>query len=404
MALFCLLYGPRLIWVDVMTAFTAILAAVAVVSYIKNGVAKINLAIVWSLITLIFLSSMHYAFTGYAETTLLEIFSKLLLYYISASFLFERYRTKFLGDTSVIVKHVLLATVINGIFVIAVYFLPVSIKEQLRGIFDYSQQEMWLLGNRRMFDLSLGGGATASFTFALVFYMAFALPKNSRPNAFFTLVTIVAVAAALMGRTGLYFIMVIVGFVFLSRSSKVSAGSVLSLLAIFSAVSWILFLNWQEFLHSEYYAWATEDFYGASGTRLALGEMWFMPSDHVLFGDGYFGRIFPHIIYSDVGYVRALHAVGVVGATLMYGWLIYLAFISRGTLRLSGGPDQRNVFYAIILMLLVMNMKELHFASRGTSVLLFIAFCWSRDGVSSRFGKGGASASVPFPEARGRKF
>ncbi|WP_180179678.1 hypothetical protein [Acinetobacter sp. YH12041] len=369
--LFNALYGPRLNILDLMLFFNLSIFTLYIVQMFINGRIYGSKKILISLVFLLFMSCVHYLYVGLVEFTLLDLIIKTILYFLSASFLVYWYNKIYDSDNFVILRHILYATFLNAICVIIAFFYkPFQIF--LSNVLNYEKQLNWVETEHRIFDISLGGGATASFTFAIVFLMGLALPKSSRPPVFIFLMSTIAVAAALMGRTGLYFILIYVFFNLLKN--------ILNFKYIFSYIlsGFLLFVigiyNYSKIMETEYFLWASQGIYEENGTFNTLKKMWFLPSDNLIFGDGYFGRVFPNIIYSDVGYIRVIHAIGFVGLFLLYGWLIYLLYLSKSSFRKVLNPNMKNIFTIIILMILLINFKELHFASRGTLLILFVVF------------------------------
>lgn len=377
--LFNALYGPRLIYVDLMMATVFVLAAINIVSllYFKRSVAFYKLLSV--LAVLLFLSVVHYLYTGFAEFTLLSLVGRLVVYLLAADFLVFIY-VFYVGGVWALLRDVVYATALNSVFVVVAFAFP-AFQDFLRGVMDYDSQLNWIETKHRIFDISLGGGATGAFTFALVYLVGLSIPIKFRPRFYYLLMLLVAVAAGLMGRTGIYIIFVLTLLSLLRGALRFSLKEASAVVCLVTLSFLAVYLYRDIVFGSAFFSWASEGYVGDNGTASALIDMFFLPEHDLLLGDGYFGRVPPNIIYSDVGYVRSIHAVGVIGTFFLYGWLFYVAFASRSSFKSFPFPVAENLIIMMTFLILVMNIKELHIGSRGTSVLYFLvalSLWWGR--------------------------
>lgn len=374
--LFNALYGPRLVAIDLMLFFVILTSGLFLINSIFFPKINLSKGIAVSFLILLLFSLLHYFYTDLAEFTLLDLIIKNILYFLSANFFIYWYGKLYYLDKFVILRHILYSTLINAVFVIIAFFSK-PFQLFFSKILDYEKQLNWIETEHRIFDLSLGGGATGAFTFALVFIIGLALPKISRPYLYTLIMFAIAIAASFMGRTGLYFILFYAFLYILKDFYKIREMFGYFLFGLILLL--FIFYNFDKINSSEYFLWLTQGVSGEeNGTFLALKNMWFIPSDNLILGDGYFGRIPPNIIYSDIGYVRVIHAVGFLGLSILYGWLIYLLILSKSSFNNILIPSIKNLFTIVILMVLLMNLKEFHFASRGTTLIIFIVFLLSR--------------------------
>lgn len=326
-----------------------------------------------SVLALLFFSLVHTLYTGFAEFTFIDIAFKLLVYALAAEFLVVLYRRVYSDfEVLIVLRHILYATVVNSLFVYAAFFSG-SFQSFIAGIMDYESQLNWLVTQHRIFDLSLGGGATASFTFFIVFLIGLFIPTNYRGRLNLPMLVIIATAAALMGRSGLYFIIVMTTVALLYNFISSKWRLFLSMIVVMF-IAWIVFLIYQDVVSdSAYIKWVMQGFGDINRTASALTSMWFLPDSNLLFGDGHFGRVYPNIIFSDIGYVRFVHAGGFIGVFLLYGWLIGLSLMLLKFGKNIEFPLSY-LFPLIVFFILIMNFKEAHYASRGTTVITFIVF------------------------------
>ncbi|KMQ51301.1 hypothetical protein CHISP_1784 [Chitinispirillum alkaliphilum] len=108
----------------------------------------------------------------------------------------------------------------------------------------------------------------------------------------------------------------------------------------------------------------------------SLKEMFFLPENknHLLFGDGNFGRDsnLPYI-RSDVGYVRSIYGAGIIGTVFMYMWILYIMIMALKYWQTS--PRLAFLLVFLVLTILLFNIKVFHFAAkRETFKVLFILF------------------------------
>lgn len=69
-----------------------------------------------------------------------------------------------------ILEDIVYATALNSVFVIVFFFFP-SVSNIASQYLDYSNQNKWTDTGHRL-DISIGGGAVASMTFAMVFILS----------------------------------------------------------------------------------------------------------------------------------------------------------------------------------------------------------------------------------------
>lgn len=372
--LFCVLYGPRLKVADIMLYSVLIVGSLNAFSFLslKRKINGAHKKIFCSLFFLIFCAICFYLYHGFSEFSFVELTFKCLIYFLAAEAVYMLYFNVY-KDRLVILNDVLYATALNAVFVIALYVSP-DVQNFASQIFDYNKQLNWLGENevRRVFDLSLGGGATASFVFSLVVLIAFLSPSGLKSKKQYAALILVFGATALTGRTGVYFNVLTLLIVVMTKATEMQFTKVLNYKVVIGACLLALLFIVLDLQDSATLRWLLQGLTNEENmTANALRSMWFMPEQNLMLGDGYFGRIPPNIIYSDIGYVRTLHAVGLIGTIIMYGWLVSLVLLRINKENALSFKVQ-NIFLYMVLYILLMNFKELHIGARGTTVLMFI--------------------------------
>lgn len=107
--------------------------------------------------------------------------------------------------------------------------------------------------------------------------------------------------------------------------------------------------------------------------------MWALPEDpvSVLFGTG------KNVETSDVGYVKLIYMIGVVGLLLVNLIYVYMFYVVKvlnhlaksGTIQMDiGGRILAHSLMAIIFLMFIVNIKNLYFLTRGYHELIVIMF------------------------------
>lgn len=387
--IFLCLYGPRLNVLDIMAVSTSLVMMVGIVRVIKvKKFEKFSLGLFLYILVLLLLSVFHYYYHNSGDPTGIGLLTKLLIYFFSAHFIVHTFLNRLgKGSYQKLYAFIVYATALNGLFVILFYFIP-SLSAFASQHLDYTRQLNWLDTGHRMFDLSLGGGASASFVFALAYLIGIYNFHIERCKSIFFSLIIIAFATMLMGRTGLYLIILstFIYFIYLLFSNKIEISkiliNILILYFLYVCVELTGFFNNISLHLSEMINWAFEIVINyikydkaESGTTDAISNMWFYPTtvEHFTYGDGNFGRQDNlEFIPSDIGYVRLIFGYGLLGCILMFSIYVYMfitSFLARGR-----GNIDSYLAVLVITLFFFMNAKEFHFASRGSSIILFIIY------------------------------
>lgn len=122
--------------------------------------------------------------------------------------------------------------------------------------------------------------------------------------------------------------------------------------------------------------WYTEEFFSDSGsiqsyTVLALISHWFFPQELsvLIFGDPSTWSL--NRIPSDVGFIRILHANGLVGSLMFYGLIL---FILVSSLSKINDPISRRYIFFIFLFLFIIESKEPFLSKFEISTIIFTIY------------------------------
>ncbi|GEM_PF-2146584 len=337
---------------------------------------------------------------GFKDTTGVEFSFKLILYFIGAYFLIRLYKiiyTELFGV--VLLRHIFWVGVVDSIFIIVVYISDTLRHFLINNILAYSYAEHTrAFSGLRSFSMSVGVGADASVVLAIYFMIGLVLilyNDNIKKNKVIGLI-LIFFATILTARTGLYIIIfftplyVIFSDVFFHKK-KISVYKMFKMVFNFLALASIILVvlsftlsnNSIERFIGTTYGWAFEGFENSSNAKFigtksmetVFNRMYFIPQNdfQVLFGNSNFGRRSEEFEYirSDVGYVRLIHAIGIIGTILLFFPIIYMAYFSI--------KYKKYVLYSKILLFIVcvnfiVNFKELFFMSRGSGSIIMLIF------------------------------
>ncbi|WGZ91677.1 MAG: hypothetical protein QJT80_04190 [Candidatus Thiocaldithrix dubininis] len=386
-ALFMVLYGPRLKVIDLMSAATTITSIIVFLKFFSKGkifYGNLSFTIIYCFLIFSY-ALVHYSFST-NDTTGITLALKLIIYAASAQFIISSYQKRYGGKwLFYLLNHIVICTVINGLFVIIFFLFPTS-ASLAASILDYTNQNDWIITQHRIFDLSMGGGSSGSYVFSIVFIIGLFKLKHENNKLNYIYLFIILLSTALMGRAGFYFeLLYILLFLF---TRKISIGLFLFYISL-PLILITLSLNIEQILQvikttaisNPFFAWSFEALISyiefqefTTGSQNALNSMWHIPSNqfHLFFGDGNFGRT-EHLAYvaSDIGYVRLLYALGIFGTILIIAPIILLIVKIIN----QHNKDVINFKWIAIVTLaslFIFNLKELHIASRGSGVLIFL--------------------------------
>lgn len=392
--LFNFIFGPRLKIADILllTASIASLFAIYNIFIVKRKIPKELAKII-----VIFLFPLFYAFlivglNNFQDTTGLELIFKTYLYLFGSYFVITLYDYKYSQEgAEKLLKHIYYSGILNAILTLLIYFNN-SFRNYMISILNYSStQQRWAIEGRRVFDISMGGGSSASTVFSIIFVIGiYVLFTNKEKIINVIGLTVILGSIIVTGRSGL-FIIILGAPIYLSlitkkkfKKSFVGFTNIKRIILIISILILLIVLTFQNDtlnkLNDSTIRWAFESFYnlgkgaGLSSASMnrVFDSMYFLPSEvmHLFFGNSNFGRSDSGLAYisSDVGYIRTIFGMGIIGLVVMY--LPYLFILKYSFFRKNKIHNSLLLYNVVIIF--VINFKELHYMPRGGGSLLLL--------------------------------
>lgn len=386
---FLVLFGPRLRVADLHSLAVVFFACYAVHLLLARK-SELSETLTLAQFPLLFYSSLVAVVSNSMDFTITWIVVKWILYLLAGHALVSLYRGAGGDWQRNLLRHCVVSGAINAAFVVlVVVYAPARVLSST--LLDLQQKDSWIELGFRGFDLSMGGGASGSIAFAVLFAASMAGMKAFRHGSASIICSVLLFFGTLLtGRTGMVIIALsLVAFPLLSRFRE--AGNARSwrsfalpsvVVACVVGVGIYIFASTDEtatHLRDTVLPWALEglmsDSGGATGNRSVdtiLQDMLFVPDSDisVLLGTGNSGRSeLLAYIPSDVGYVRLIYSVGLVGiAFAVIGYT--RIFSSAWRLRRYSDFAPLTLFYLGVIV--AANAKELYLAPRGGAALLAI--------------------------------
>jgi hypothetical protein len=335
--------------------------------------------------------SLFLLIVGGGNHFVIEI-SKFLIFIVSTFGIVNLY-IYFCKDNwkTIIIQHIVTSSLLVACTTIIIFITP-SIKTIVLDIVDFKMAgNIHVIKGIRAIDISVGGGTALSLVFLFGFILSKVLyfwsDKNSYLNslAFY----IFALAALITARTG--FLLIITIFlisIFIPLFGKQFNITIsrkrlrkhfylnLNLSALFCA--FILFY-FSDLLFGTLFPWAFEFFINASNDNFSSKSTNDLLSNHYnvyisemnyLFGGGSF------LIQSDVGLIKVLSSVGILGALLLGLPLVILPFyIFTSRLIYQKLSFEYMLCFSVILVwfiVFLVNFKELFFSNSRGAFLIFL--------------------------------
>lgn len=393
--IFLILYGPRLINFDVMQASNVVFAFFyfsycAFYIFINKKLSGEILAF-----TILSFSSMLYfilvtIINNSPDLTGVQLIIKLVLYFIVCRGVIYLYRKEYgLKYDYYLICHIIFATFINAIFVI-VNFLSRDFR-LISGKYIYLDDgnSHWIESGFRVFDVSMGGGASASFAFFMVFLLGIIKIKDLNLACRLMVMTI-GISTIFLGRSG--FLMSLSVYVFYQLIGiGIRRMFFLGFIFIISCIAFYyvdLNRKWLLWIFEFYFSYLEGGAFETKSSS-AIKDMYFYPHElsTLLFGNGSFGRnVLLEYLPSDVGYIRVIWAGGLIGVFLLY-WMVFFDFIYNHSIT-KLLYNKRSLFsFIFVISILLINAKELYVAPRGGGVLCYLViflFCTKRYSYEDR--------------------
>lgn len=405
--LFMLLMGPKLSFGNfvfdtrnfVLILFSAIIGLKLIIN--KKTLFKYKTLTILLLLILIYYTIII-SINGFKDIMGFKLIILSILNIVATFYLYKKYEKVYRENAiQAIMDNLLTIFIIDSIFVLLVYFNS----NVWNFAFNYlggSTYEMNRLvttinDSRRSFDIGIGAGAVASINFAIFFCMSiFCYIKFKNLKSVISIICLFS-ATVFLGRTGLILevIMIIVftvykNYIFIKRKNKkFNLNSFRNIVVIFI----ILIVSFNLVIESDqiqkfktqtlpwvlemYYQYIESGEFSTKSTENIINSMFFLPDNtsQFIFGNSNLGRSdnMPYIP-SDVGYIRTMHGFGIFGTILTYMPLVYLFIYSFKS------KNYWSKFISIaIVVLAIVNMKELHLLNGNYTILLFMIYFYLRD-------------------------
>jgi len=290
-----------------------------------------------------------------------------------------------------LIQDIVIASLVVAFTTIIIFMIP-SVKEIVLDIVNFKMADnIQVIKGIRGIDISVGGGTALSIVFFLGVVLSKTLYFWNYRNSYLNSISfyIFAIAALITARTGFLLIIFILliswcitlfGKTFnIKVSTKVLRKHFYLNSVIFLLFSIFVVLHFNELLFDILLPWALEMFINASDNGFSSESTNDLISNHYnvaisemtyLFGGGSF------FIQSDVGLIKVLSSVGILGALLLGLPLTLLPFyvLSSRVLYQKLSFEYMlcfSVFFVWFIIFLV-NFKELFFSNSRGAFLLFL--------------------------------
>jgi hypothetical protein len=387
LSLFGLLYGPRLVTIDLHVVAASGLAVLGLSQIVSNWRSYWPIAALCA----VTLCQFIYMLIGYStnfpsDDTGMWLSLKEGLYILSAFAVTRLYIQRHRASApSMFARDVAALTALNCVFVAMTVASP-TFRAMAFDVLFTDGKEAWLIQGHRGLDISIGGGAIASVAFVLSLSVYLFMSDRSTEGSVrrSAVIGLHAIGIFLTSRTGtlLMLLVVCIHLVYswnrgLKQITTLASwmGGILALGISFVVLEFMAqgqLADANDHIQSVVLPWALEFMYeGSTKSGVALAGMYFLPefSDQVVFGISNFGRnpLCPYIP-SDVGYVLLIFGCGVIGTTLILGKFYLILFAQKQTT-----SADRLLAIVLIGAILVTLAKEQIIGSRGIWPLLLCA-------------------------------
>jgi len=313
------------------------------------------------------------------DTEIIEYLLYGIMLSMAAAMMTDIYKKQYINYKTKIIFHIYIVGVIHAVIMILLYlFDPIRYF-----VYDYlvltkTGREFVEL-NTRSPGLTTGGGAALSVVQATTLICGvFSVPPDKHLSffdreglKFIGGGSLILLSIVLSGRSGLVGIIVFFGVLCLMyfRERKQVTKYIKNFLFLISGIfvivmSYGYLFNDNSFDRNAKWAFEVYNNYRDTGeirtksTDILLENMYFLPDDtaDLLFGNSNLGRSDElKYLSSDVGYVRLIHSVGIIGTMLVFLPFLYILFtaikLRRDRLAL--------IVTGLTLIMFVMNLKEL---------------------------------------------
>ncbi|MDX2505425.1 MAG: hypothetical protein QNL62_13250 [Gammaproteobacteria bacterium] len=375
--IFLSLFGPKIAGVVDLSVVGGLFGLAFLLFFKKVLVCREYVVVVTFVSAVAFYSMLVVSFNGFEDIhPILRHFRALISTALLGLFFYNLAINSVLS--SVKLTNILIAVLlVNAIVIIASIFIP-EIKSYLAGLYGFNKKFVAL----RSFGLTAGYD-TAGYLciFGAIFSFARAYYKTGISYSIIALVFIVAAiftsrSAMMLAATLITGVCVV--FVLKGRWSL----KVISVGYIVAGVSVAFYYVVPLILSSFFFQTSDVDYtsnYAVTDLSSWYETMWILPEHtaSVLLGTG------KVVQTSDLGYVRMIYMIGVLGLLLVALMYIYMFFVIKALSRSAkcgcfqidlGGRVLVFSLLAILLLMYIINFKNLYFLSRGYHELIVILF------------------------------
>ena len=388
--LILLLAGPRLQFLDFHAVGVIVAALVFLVSVASRGNAPR-----WLLVFMVaLLPAGIYGggvllFAPYNSFEFIYICVVTFLYVLSVGGLVSVYQLAFREIWVLqIIKHTIIVWAAVAITAI-LFMFQADYRTFVGEYWEMNNNAHWAITGYRAYDIVSGGGFNGAFGYVMITFVALIYGTQSglSKSVVWACCMLFMLAGLLMARS--YLVLLVVGglgagFLLVVRSLMtgriVIVGRHFRLIIVSVALAAVVIFGLLEVLPGNARDWAFE-FVGPGGALQEVGSvraivehMYFLPEGEraLIFGEGYLGRWegFPYIS-SDVGYVRIVYGVGIIGSILLWGPFVALLVISSGEF-IYRACSVSLLAFIFSLVFLAGNFKEFTTFPRAAGVLCLL--------------------------------
>lgn len=380
--IFILIFGWKIYGYFDISAITAgILASIYLYGKFKdtNPEERLRLFPIKCLYCLTIYSCIVGVFTSFNDIQIILRSLRALVMLIASLWIYDSYKEKGKEPSLAIAIDVFVSLLLHGIIMLLMYCFD-SLRTHIYSItdaFSYINLSSPFLDGLRISGLTYGLSQTSVLQlFGILLIPAVVQQYSSKIKRFLIILTLplLFVSMLISGRSGLFIglLMVPVALWYFSRNFSIkkvcmsSVGVILLGLVVFSCCAVNLLpeklTNYTFNTNKEVFDALV--FQGFTVNHL-VDNMFFLPDTvfDSIFGCGNLGRTDYDYIESDVGYVRSIYAVGILGTVLTilpYLWGIYIYWKKRN-------QNETLAFAAIAIFLasLILNFKELALLTRN---------------------------------------
>lgn len=342
------------------------------ISFLQFTIPILSLLIPYTIITFL---------NGIKDDTFIRLLLFITLQSCLGSYLITIYLQR---EHTYIFKLIAYATLLQSLFII-LSFIVVPFREFLASVLppldDVHLNDLYYFRINGLSDPS-GAGATLSVVqaFGVLIFMYLSRITQRKQMMYFIFSIIIIVANTVVGRTGMYF-----GIIFISIYGilYVFSSSIANLIKIGIAMLFIPILLYffipediKNIFEELVIPWMLDkDHSGQSGKTIdVLKEMWLLPQGIFFWiGEGGWFKEGQHENYipSDVGYVRLLFAIGLLGVVIFYSTYLKLFY----TLKILY-PNKNDLLFLFLIFTfcVILETKEPFFLKDSVTRVLFLIY------------------------------